>query len=204
MTVSQLAIDSAFSPATVTPGGTVVETTTIANTGQTPYYGISVVFASANTAAQLTDVGNQTASSGTLSIGATGAVWTGDVPVGATVTITGSLIIADPYPPGSQVIAITAATTAPGSNCPAGSADPRCTPTANVVIPGLTIVKTADTSAAVPGSVVGYTVTVTDSGQTPYSGAVVTDDLTGVLNDAAYDGDAAATAGSRVATRPRC
>ncbi len=64
----------------------------------------------------------------------------------------------------------------------------------NVLIPGLTIVKTANTSAAVPGSVVGYTVTVTDSGQTPYTGAVVTDDLTGVLDDAAYNGDAAATA----------
>ena len=49
------------------------------------------------------------------------------------------------------------------------------------MIPGLTIVKTANTSAAVPGSVVGYTVTVTDSGQTSYSGAVVTDDLSGVL-----------------------
>ena len=47
--------------------------------------------------------------------------------------------------------------------------------TVNVVIPGLTIVKTANTSAAVPGSVVGYTVTVTDSGQTSYTGAVVTD-----------------------------
>ena len=66
----------------------------------------------------------------------------------------------------------------------------------NVVIPGLTIVKTANTSAAVPGQAVGYTVTITDSGQTSYTGAVVTDDLTGVLDDAVYDGDAVATAGS--------
>ena len=123
-------------------------------------------------------------------------MWTGDVPVGGTVTITGSIIIANPYPAGGQVIGITDATTAPGSNCPSGSADPRCTDTVNVLIPGLTIVKTADTSVAEPGTVVGYTVTITDSGQTSYSGAVVTDDLTGVLNDAAYDGDAAATAGS--------
>ena len=89
---------------------------------------------------------------GTLSVGATGAVWTGDVPVGATVTITGSILIASPCPAGGQVITITDATTAPGSNCPAGSADPRCTVTVNVVIPGLTIVKTPSTSAAVPGS----------------------------------------------------
>src|SRR6202021_2685124 len=82
------------------------------------------------------------------------------------------------------------------SNCPDGGADPRGTSTVNVVIPGLTIVKTANTSAAVPGQAVGYTVTITDSGQTSYTGAVVTDDLTGVLDDAVYNGDAAATAGS--------
>ena len=65
----------------------------------------------------------------------------------------------------------------------------------NVLIPGLTIVKTANTSVAVPGTVIGYTVTITDSGQTPYTGAVVTDSLAGTANDAVYDGDAAATAG---------
>jgi hypothetical protein len=43
---------------------------------------------------------------------------------------------------------------------------------------------------------VGYTITVTDSGQTPYTGATVTDSLSGVLGDAAYNGDAAATAGT--------
>ncbi len=68
--------------------------------------------------------------------------------------------------------------------------------TVNVVIPGLTIVKTANTSTAVPGSVVGYTVTITDSGQTAYTGAVVTDDLTGVVDDAVYNGDAPATGGA--------
>ena len=40
-----------------------------------------------------------------------------------------------------------------------------------------------------------YTITVTDTGQTPYTGAVVTDDLTGLLDDAAYGADAAATSG---------
>ena len=41
-----------------------------------------------------------------------------------------------------------------------------------------------------------YTITVADTGQTPYTAATVTDDLTGVLGDAAYDSDAAATAGT--------
>ena len=202
VTVSQLTIVSTPSVGTVTPGATVNETTTITNTGQTPYHGISVSFTTPNTAAQISDAGNETASSGSLSIGTTGAVWTGDVPVGATVTITGGIIVANPWPPGGQVITLTGATTAPGSNCPSGSADPRCTMTVNVLIPGLTIVKTANTSVAVPGQAVGYTVTITDSGQTPYTGAVVTDDLTGVLGDAVYDNDAAATAGSVSYTAP--
>ena len=37
---------------------------------------------------------------------------------------------------------------------------------------------------------------MTNSGQTPYTGATVTDDLSGVVDDAAYNGDAAATAGA--------
>ncbi len=194
--VSQLTINSVFSPAAVTPGGTVSSTTTIVNTGQTPYFGISLTASSANTAGQVSDGGNETASSGVLSVGASGAVWTGDVPVGGTVTLTGSVIVASPYPPGSRVITDTAATAAPGSNCPAGSPDPRCTATADVVVPGLTIVKTADASFAVPGQAVGFTDTVTNTGQAAYTGAVVTDSLAGLVGDAAYDGDAAATSGS--------
>jgi large repetitive protein len=196
VTVSQLAIASTPGAPTVTPGGVVAETTTIVNTGQTPYFGISVDFSTANTTSQISDGGNETASSGTLSVGATGAVWTGDVPVGGIVTITGSIVIANPYPAGGQVIAITDATTAPGSNCPAGSTDPRCTLTVNVVIPGLTIVKTANATAAVPGQVIGYTDVITDSGQTSYAGAVVTDSFAAMADDAVYDGNATATAGS--------
>ena len=90
------------------PGGRIDETTTITNAGQTPYFGISVVFSTTNTAEQISDVGNETASSGTLSVGGTGAVWTGDVPVGGTVTITGSILVADPWPGGSQVVQTTA------------------------------------------------------------------------------------------------
>ena len=41
-----------------------------------------------------------------------------------------------------------------------------------------------------------YTITVADTGQTPYTGAAVTDDLTNVLDDAAYNDDATATAGA--------
>ena len=49
---------------------------------------------------------------------------------------------------------------------------------------------------------VGYTLTITDSGQTSYTGAVVTDVLASVLDDAVYNGDAAATAGHGVLRQP--
>jgi uncharacterized repeat protein (TIGR01451 family) len=65
-----------------------------------------------------------------------------------------------------------------------------------VLVPALTITKTAAVSTATPGSTVGFTITVDDTGQTPYTGASVTDALTGVLPDAAYNNDATASSGS--------
>ena len=54
-----------------------------------------------------------------------------------------------------------------------------------VLIPGLTITKTASTASGGAGpAVIGYTITITDTGQTPYTGATVTDSLAGVLDDA--------------------
>ena len=70
------------------------------------------------------------------------------------------------------------------------------------LIPALTITKTADTRSTAPDGPVHYTITVTDTGQTAYAGAALTDSLTGVLGDAAYDHDAAATAGAVSFTSP--
>jgi hypothetical protein len=47
-----------------------------------------------------------------------------------------------------------------------------------------------------PGGTVAYTVTVTNSGQTAYTGATFTDPLTSVLGNAVYNANAAATAGT--------
>src|SRR4029077_9384619 len=112
--------------------------------------------------------GDQTATSGTLTLTGTGISWTGNIPVGGTVTVTGTVTINNPDN-GNKVMTSTLTTAAAGSNCPAGGTDPRCTATVNVLIHRLTIVKTANVSTTTPGSVVGYTVTVTDSGQTPYT-----------------------------------
>jgi hypothetical protein len=67
-----------------------------------------------------------------------------------------------------------------------------------VLTPGLTIVLSAGSATTTPGSVVHYTATITDSGQTPYTAASAAVALGGVLDDAAYNSDAAATAGGTV------
>ena len=71
-----------------------------------------------------------------------------------------------------------------------------------VTVSGLTIVKTANVATVAPGGTVGYTVTVTNSGQTAYTGATFTDPLTGVLDDAVYNANATATAGTVSYTSP--
>ena len=139
--------------------------------------------------------GDQTATSGTLVLTSTGISWTGSIPVGGTVTVTGTVTVKNPDT-GNKVLASTLATGAAGSNCPAGGTDPACSVHVTVLTPALTIVKTANASFAVPGQPVGYTVTITNTGQTAYTGAVVTDSFAEMADDAVYNGDATATAGS--------
>ncbi len=193
VTVSQLTIDFTASTPTTTPGAVVAYTATLDNTGQTPYLGISVATDATGIADDATGNGDQVASSGTLSVGTTGAVWTGDIPVGQTVTITSSVTVDNPDT-GDHVLTATAVSTAPGNNCPPGGTDPRCTPVTDVLTPALTISQSASTTTAVPGQQVGLTLTITNTGQTPYTGVTVTDSLAQMLDDATYDNDAAATA----------
>ncbi|MGD0609675.1 MAG: hypothetical protein ABSA53_39660, partial [Streptosporangiaceae bacterium] len=195
VTVSALLIDFTASTATTTPGGVVGYTATLTNTGQTPYFGISVSTDSTGISDDATGDGDQQASSGILSVGATGAVWTGDIPVGATVTITSTATVNNPDT-GDHILTANAVTTAPGSNCPAGSTDPQCTPVTTVLTPALAITQTANATSAVPGQQVTYTLTIADTGQTTYTAATVTESFAQMLDDAAYDGDAAITTGT--------
>ena len=199
--VAVLTIVNSAGASSTTPGSVVRFTATFTNSGQVPYTGITVASNVTNLVDDATPNGDQTATSGTLSLTATGISWTGNIPVGGTVTITGTVTVNNPDT-GNKVLAVTITTAAAGSNCPAGGTDPRCSVSVPVLIPALTITATANTSTAAPGTVIGYTVTVTDSGQTPYTGATFTDSLTGALDDASYDGDAATTAGSVTYSSP--
>src|SRR5439155_23329112 len=123
--------------ATRLQGGVVPETAAITNAGRVPYFGVRVSTDAGGSGDDSVSGGDVVASSGTLSIGTPGAVWTGDVPVGATVTITSAVKVNDPDT-GDHVLTATAVSDAPGSNCPLGSTDPRCTPVTTVLIPALT------------------------------------------------------------------
>ncbi len=199
VTVAQLAIVNSSNVATTTPDGVVRFTSTFTNTGQVPYTGITIVPNASAVLANATPDGDQTATSGTLTVTPTSVSWTGSIPAGQAVTISGSVTVHNAVPLNT-VLTATDSTTAPGSNCPPAGTDPRCTVSVPVLTPALTITKTADMTTTTPGTTVGYTITVTDTGQTPYTGATITDDLTGVLGDAGYNGDAAAASTGTVSS----
>ncbi len=71
----------------------------------------------------------------------------------------------------------------------------------------LAIEKTSDATAATRvGDTVTYTVTVTNTGSSPFTDedpAIVTDDLSGLIDDATFNGDADASAGEVTYSEPR-
>ena len=200
VTVSQLTITSSSDVSTATPGSVVRFTGTFINAGQTPYTGITIASNVTGILDDATPDGDQTATSGTLTVTDTGISWTGSIPVGGSVTVTGTVTVKDPDT-GDRLMASTLSTPAAGSNCPSGSTDPRCSVSVRVLIPALSITQAANATAAVPGQQVGFTVTIADTGQTPYSGVTVTDTLQ-ILDEAAYGDDATATAGAVSYARP--
>ena len=123
VTVSQLAIDFTASTATTTPGRHRAVHRDPGQHRADPLPRDQRQHRLHRDRDDATGNGDQTASSGTLSIGATGAVWTGDIPVGATVTITSTVTVNNPDT-GNHVLTATAVSAAPGSNCPAAAARP--------------------------------------------------------------------------------
>jgi uncharacterized repeat protein (TIGR01451 family) len=192
--VAALGIQQSASETTATPGSIVSVAATYANTGQVPYRGISIATPNHDVNDDVSPIGDETATSGALVRTSTAITWTGDIPVGVTITVLRTLRVKDPDP-GNKLITATVWSAAPGSNCPQGGSDPTCTFLVTVLIPELTITKTANAPATVPGGQVGYTIEVHNTGQTDATGVSVSDSLNGVIDDAAYDGNAMATSG---------
>jgi uncharacterized repeat protein (TIGR01451 family) len=196
-----LTITKSASATTVLPGDTITYTVGLVNTGETVYSPASFTD---DLSAALTDArynADVSVSTGTASYAGSTLSWSGALAVGASATITYSMTVLDPDSGGKHPTNTVVSTSA-GSNCAAGSADTRCTAAVTVLVPGLTIASSAGVASTAPGGVVGYTVTVTNSGATPYTGATFSQALTGVSDDATYNADATATAGAVTFTNP--
>src|SRR6202020_2345763 len=139
--------------------------------------------------------GDATATAGGVSYTSGVLTWTGTLAPGAAAVVTFSVTVDNPDT-GDKLLVATASSAVPGSTCPPGTTSPPCRTTVGGPPPGRTIVSTANASSTVPGAAVGYTITITDTGQTPYSGATVADALAGLLDDAAYNNNAIASTGS--------
>ncbi|MFC7645283.1 putative Ig domain-containing protein [Streptosporangium lutulentum] len=181
------------------PGNTVNYTITVNNTGSSAFTGVTMNDPLADVLDDATYNGNAAATGGSVSFASQTVSWTGNVAASATVTITYSVTVNNPDA-GNKVLANAVTSPTVGSTCPASGSDPRCT--ATVTVSGLSIVKVADAATTTPGGTVRFTVTATNNGQTPYTGATFTDSLVGLLDDAVYQADAVATSGSVSYTSP--
>ena len=180
------------------PGDKITYTVTAANTGKADYPGATFTDDLTKVIDDAAYNADATTTSGTVAYAAPKLTWTGDVAVGQTVTITYSVTVRSP---GTGDHLLTNAVVGPeDSNCPPGSTDPACTTGTNVA--ELQLTKTMSPSGPKPGDTVTYTITATDTGKAPYKGASWTDDLTKALDDATYNQDAKATAGTTAYTAP--
>jgi hypothetical protein len=138
------------------------------------------------------------ASKGTVAVDSEnkGLSWTGDLAVGDVVTITYS-VTTGTFGSGDGTLT-NVVSPGPGGECvPAQDQNPDCTTTQ--LKGGYTVSKTSDPdngSNVVEGNKVTYTVQVRQTGPGTVTGALATDDLAKVLDDASYNNDAKASAGA--------
>ena len=180
----------------VDPGATLTYTITVTNIGKVDYTGANQASFTDDLTQVLDDAaynGDAVASAGTVTYSAPTLSWRGDLAAGASATVRYTVTVHDPDT-GDRVLTNVVVG---GTNCPPGSPDPAC----RTVVPGphLTVTKAADRTPVVPGESVTYTIRMTNDGAVAFtadSPADLTDDLSQVLDDAAYRNDAAATAGT--------
>jgi large repetitive protein len=109
------------------------------------------------------------ATSGSLSYASPVLTWTGDLAPGASAVITYPVTVNNPDTGNQLLPAVTQAT--PGSNCPAGGTDARCSVTVTVVgASTLTFTQTAAAASAVAGGMVSYTLTIANRCQPVHGG----------------------------------
>jgi uncharacterized repeat protein (TIGR01451 family)/fimbrial isopeptide formation D2 family protein len=181
--------------ASVASGDDITYTLTIQNTG-TATGGLDYVDYLAGVLDDATITTAATASNANVAVGTVSndqLPISGTIPAGATYTVTYKVTVKPYAQQGDHNLLNYVAP--PGTNPPSD-----CLVADNCVvhpIPHLSIDKGASTTERpAPGDTVSYTVVVTNDGGTDYTAqnpASMTDDLSDVLDDATYNGDAAAT-----------
>ncbi|WP_431247514.1 SpaA isopeptide-forming pilin-related protein [Leifsonia xyli] len=142
-----LAIAKTSGVQTARPGEKVVYSITVTNTG-------SQAYGSAAFSDDLTDVlkdatynADQTATAGTAKYAQPVLSWTGALAPAASATIRYSVTLKNPDT-GDHALRNTVVSTSPGSNCPTGSTDPRCTSDVPVTVSDVLWRKVDATAAA--------------------------------------------------------
>lgn len=186
----------------VAPGDSVTYTIHAVNTGAVDLTGLSYTddLASVLDDAELVE-GSIGATAGTATFDGVNKtiVWAGDLAVGASADLSYTVTVGLGTDGDHSLVNVVLSNDG-GSNCVVGSTDPRCMTVD--AIDGLTILKTSDVpvgTAVVPGQVINFTVTATNTGSTQLTGAEFSDDMSGVLDDATWDGQVSATIGTATA-----
>jgi uncharacterized repeat protein (TIGR01451 family)/LPXTG-motif cell wall-anchored protein/fimbrial isopeptide formation D2 family protein len=136
---------------------------------------------------------NLTASSGaTPTVQGQTIVWTGDIAIGATITIQYTMTVKDLDELGDGKLD-NAVTGTGETNCKSGAPTADCI-TSNPV-KAWDLIKTANTDTVVAGGTITYTITARNVGGVDLTGLTYDDNLSAVLDDAVYNGDAVASSG---------
>ncbi len=181
------------------PGDVVTYTVTATNTGTGDYTAGTPATLTDDLSGVLDDAEFNNDATVSFSDGSTSAqpaltgtslTWSGPLKVGETATITYTVRL---QPGGDGQVSNSACV-------PDAEADGSACADTGTELPRLTITKTADTTdLPVDGGIVTYTVTVTNAGPGDFTAAApgtASDNLSNVLDDAAYNNDATASAGT--------
>jgi uncharacterized repeat protein (TIGR01451 family)/fimbrial isopeptide formation D2 family protein len=174
------------------PGDTFEYVVTVENIGQVDLVGetFSDDLSDVLDDAEL-DQGSMTADVGVVNFTDPDLTWIGDLTIGQTATIRYSITIDDPITGDGELL--NAVVGSIYSNClPPDADDPDCwesTPVPNVHVSK----ELVGPENPEPGDTVTYRITAENRGGATAADERIVDDLTGVLDDAVYNGDAAAS-----------